>query len=59
MGNFNLAAGAGTGIGALAVERVVEGVRSGGRWKGTRAERLCVVRGAGETVGRLGWWEMI
>ncbi|KFZ23328.1 hypothetical protein V502_02191 [Pseudogymnoascus sp. VKM F-4520 (FW-2644)] len=58
-GNFNLAAGAGTGVGALGVERVVGGVRGVGRWKGTRSERFCVVRGAGESVGRLGWWEVI
>ncbi|KAL5353273.1 Ribonucleases P/MRP protein subunit pop1 [Pseudogymnoascus australis] len=58
-GNFNLAAGAGTGVGALGVERIVGGVRGGGKWKGTRGERLCVVRGAGESVGRLGWWEVV
>lgn len=58
-GNFNLAAGAGTGVGALGVERLVGGLRGGGKWKGTRGERLCVVRGAGESVGRLGWWEVV
>jgi len=62
-GNYNLAAGQGTGVGALGVERVVDGVRRDGegkgRWKGRREERLCVVRNAGEMVGRLGWWEIV
>ncbi len=58
-GNFNLAAGAGNGIGTLGVQRFVEGVRRDGKWQGSREERLCVVRNAGEEVGRLGYWEFV
>jgi ribonuclease P/MRP protein subunit POP1 len=58
-GEYNLCAGQGAGVGALAVERLVEGVRRGGRWRGGRGERLCVVRNAGEGVGRLGWWDLV
>lgn len=62
-GNFNLAEGAGTGVGSLGVERLLEGVRREdnreGKWKGSKEERLCVVRNAGESVGRLGFWEIV
>ena len=60
-GNFNLAEGAGSGVGSLAVEKLLEGVRRDPAhpWKGSREDRLCVVRNAGEGVGRLGYWEIV
>lgn len=58
-GNFNLAQGAGSGVGSVGVERVLEGVRREGNWKGSREQRLCVLRNAGEEIGRLGWWEIV
>lgn len=59
-GNFNLAKGAGTGIASLGVERFVSGVRDAGeKWRGSKEEMLCVVRNAGEEVGRLGYWEIV
>ena len=60
-GNFNLAEGAGTGVGSLGVEKLLEGVKRdpAHQWKGSRKERLCVVRNAGEGVGRLGYWEIV
>lgn len=61
-GNFNLAEGKGTAIGSVAVERVLEGLearRQGGKGGGAlkREERMCIIRNAGEAVGRLGIWE--
>ncbi|KAI7232785.1 POPLD-domain-containing protein [Hortaea werneckii] len=58
-GNFNLAEGRGTGVGCLDVGRVVGSAASGeGRRKGEE-EGLCVVRNAGESVARLGRWEVV
>lgn len=52
-GGYNLASGQGTGIGSIAVARVRRG-------RGQRAPmNKCIVRGAGERVGRLGYWEVI
>ncbi|RMZ16742.1 hypothetical protein D0860_00872 [Hortaea werneckii] len=58
-GNFNLAEGKGTGVGCIAVGKVVgsAAAREGGR-KGEE-EGLCVVRNAGESVARLGRWEVV
>ncbi len=53
-GNFNLAEGMGTGVGSLAIAKLVDA----GIVQGPDA-RLCVVRNAGEDVGRLGRWEPI
>ena len=53
-GNFNLAEGKGTGIGNLLVAKVIDDVRADGD-VGT----LCVVRNAGESVGRLARWEVV
>lgn len=54
-GEFNLAEGKGVAVGSVFVERVLEGVRRG---KGKEG-RLCVVRNAGEKMGRLARWEVI
>lgn len=51
-GNFSLAAGHGVAVGSILAQRV----RGGG--VGRRA-RLCVVRNAGESVGRLAIWEVV
>lgn len=61
-GNFNLAEGQGTGVGALAFGKVVEEVRmatAAGDDSGAKEEgRLCIVRNAGESVGRLARWDV-
>ena len=69
-GAYNLAEGRGTAIGSIWVQRVVEGwtteIQSKGasatgkrdRKKMERQRRLCVVRNAGESVSRLGVWEL-
>ena len=56
-GAYNLAEGKGTAIGSIWVQRVVEGWRTDGRLS-DRQRRLCVVRNAGEGVGRLGIWQV-
>ncbi|RHZ51105.1 hypothetical protein CDV55_101865 [Aspergillus turcosus] len=54
-GNYNLSEGKGTGIGSILVSKVVSG-----KGKGKARERkMCIVRSAGERVGRLGYWELI
>ena len=70
-GGYNLRVGRGTGVGAVWMERVLEGWSKGSPEMlrrgvdGTkevkrlnRERRLCIVRNAGETVGRLGLWEL-
>ncbi|ETN40245.1 uncharacterized protein HMPREF1541_04521 [Cyphellophora europaea CBS 101466] len=72
-GGYNLGEGRGTAVGGLWVQRVREGWRvedeeerkgEGGaegkklRERRVRERRLCVVRNAGEAVGRLGVWEV-
>lgn len=61
-GAYNLAEGRGTAVGSVWVQRVVEGWRAedgdGEQKKLKRRRRLCVVRNAGESVGRLGLWEL-
>ncbi|KAK3713791.1 Ribonucleases P/MRP protein subunit pop1 [Vermiconidia calcicola] len=54
-GNFNLAEGQGTGVGCLLVQKVVEDANEGKTGEG----RLCVIRNAGTTVGRLGRWDFV
>jgi ribonuclease P/MRP protein subunit POP1 len=68
-GNFNLAEGKGTAFGSVVVEKVLEGLKARGREDGKgggkgggglrRQERMCIVRNAGESVGRLGIWELV
>jgi len=50
-GNFNLGEGRSTGIGCLIVGKVMEG-------KG-RERALCILREAGQGIGRLGRWEIV
>ncbi|USW48429.1 Putative ribonuclease P/MRP protein subunit Pop1 [Septoria linicola] len=52
-GNLNLSEGRGTGIGNILLSRVLEDVR--------RSEddgRLCIVRNAGQSIGRLAKWTL-
>ncbi|KAK8169081.1 ribonucleases P/MRP protein subunit POP1-domain-containing protein [Phyllosticta citrichinensis] len=52
-GNYNLSEGRATGVGNLALEKVL------GTWKSSNASErtLCIVRNAGESVGRVATWE--
>ncbi len=70
-GSFNLRDGRGTAVGALSAARALDEIRrysgngnghGGGNKKGNRPapdERLCVIRNAGENVGRLARWELV
>jgi len=53
-GNFNLAEGLGTGIGSIALSRVLERVHGADRSE----QQLCIVRDAGQDIGRLARWEL-
>lgn len=54
-GEFNLAEGKGVAIGSVVVNKVLEGIRGGPKKEGM----LCIVRNAGEKIGRLGRWEAV
>jgi ribonuclease P/MRP protein subunit POP1 len=54
-GEFNLAEGKGVAVGSVVVSKVLEGLDI--KKRGERM--LCVVRNAGETVGRLARWEVV
>lgn len=69
-GNYNLSEGKGTGIGSILVSKVVgneasiveEGkTKKGNKSKGKQIHemRMCIIRSAGERVGRLGVWELV
>ncbi|KAL4997045.1 ribonucleases P/MRP protein subunit POP1-domain-containing protein [Aspergillus recurvatus] len=56
-GNFNLSEGKGTGIGSVLVSKVRDTAKG---TKGQSRERsMCIVRNAGENVGRLAFWELV
>lgn len=71
-GAYNLAEGKGTGIGSIAVDRVGHAQQqqkskqkpkhhksnNSSSSSSQEKERMCIVRGAGERVGRLGHWEV-
>ncbi|KAL4794931.1 ribonucleases P/MRP protein subunit POP1-domain-containing protein [Aspergillus venezuelensis] len=60
-GNFNLSEGKGTGIGSILVSKVREtgkGRNSNGK-KRNKQGNMCIVRNAGESVGRLAFWELV
>jgi ribonuclease P/MRP protein subunit POP1 len=57
-GEFNLAEGKGVAIGTVVVARAMEGVRRA-REAGDLGGRVCVVRNAGERVGRLAKWDVV
>jgi ribonuclease P/MRP protein subunit POP1 len=50
-GNFNLGEGKGTGVGNILLSKI-----SGLLEKGGEMDRWCVVRNAGESIGRLAQW---
>lgn len=53
-GNFNLGEGQGTGIGSILLSKLVEEVR-----RHDEEDRLCIVRNAGNGVGRLARWDTV
>jgi ribonuclease P/MRP protein subunit POP1 len=55
-GNYNLAEGMPTAVANLALHRVLDGK---GDTHGVERGRVCVVRQAGSTIGRLAWWEVV
>jgi ribonuclease P/MRP protein subunit POP1 len=55
-GNYNLSEGKGTGIGSIQVSKVSQAAL--GKYK-VRERTMCIIRGAGERVGRLGYWELV
>jgi ribonuclease P/MRP protein subunit POP1 len=57
-GEFNLVEGKGVAIGSVVVTKVLEGLRRDGK-KAGKDGRLCIVRNAGEKIGRLGRWEAV
>ena len=57
-GKFNLAEGKGVAVGTIAVARILEGLRRDGK-KVSKEGRLCIVRNAGEKIGRLAQWEAV
>ena len=57
-GEFSLAEGKGVAVGTVVVARLVEGVRAAAEM-GDRGRRLCIVRNAGESIGRLARWEAV
>jgi ribonuclease P/MRP protein subunit POP1 len=55
-GNFNLAEGLGTGVGALSFEKVFGSISEG---KALKIEKFCIVRDAGSSLGRLARWDVV
>ncbi|KAJ5110181.1 hypothetical protein N7532_002826 [Penicillium argentinense] len=52
-GNYNLSEGKGTGIGSVLLSKVIAPDVT------PSEKRMCIVRAAGEKIGRLGTWELI
>jgi ribonuclease P/MRP protein subunit POP1 len=57
-GEFNLAEGKGVAVGTVAVAKILECLRRDGK-KASKVGRLCIVRNAGEKIGRLARWEAV
>lgn len=57
-GEFNLAEGKGVAMGTVVVAKVLEGLQRD-RKKGEKEGRLCIVRNAGERIGRLARWQAV
>jgi ribonuclease P/MRP protein subunit POP1 len=57
-GEFNLAEGKGVAVGTIFLSKIIEGFRRDGM-KGGKDGRLCIVRNAGEKIGRLARWEVV
>ncbi|KAL4956237.1 ribonucleases P/MRP protein subunit POP1-domain-containing protein [Aspergillus filifer] len=64
-GNFNLSEGKGTGVGSILVSKAREtgkGANANGNGNGKKKAKqgdMCIVRNAGESVGRLAFWELV
>lgn len=61
-GNYNLTEGKGTGIGSIVVSKVVESCslsKDQSTKKRSFERRVCIIRSAGERVGRLALWEFV
>ncbi|KAL2846271.1 ribonucleases P/MRP protein subunit POP1-domain-containing protein [Aspergillus pseudodeflectus] len=61
-GNYNLSEGKGTGIGSILFSKVrssTKGAKGRGRGKHIKERNICIVRNAGESVGRLASWELV
>lgn len=56
-GNYNLAEGMPTAIANLALHRIMESKE--GDTQGAQQGRVCIVRQAGSTIGRLATWEVV
>ncbi|KAH7418080.1 ribonucleases P/MRP protein subunit POP1-domain-containing protein [Cadophora sp. MPI-SDFR-AT-0126] len=56
-GEFNLAEGRGVAVGSVVVKKILEGLKAGN--SGGKERRLCIVRNAGEKMGRLARWELV
>ncbi|KAL3460664.1 ribonucleases P/MRP protein subunit POP1-domain-containing protein [Aspergillus heterothallicus] len=54
-GNYNLSEGKSTGIGSILLSRV----RNAPQGKKGKEQTLCIVRNAGESIGRLASWELV
>lgn len=57
-GEFNLSEGKGIAIGSIVVKKVMEGLRRNGN-VASKEGRLCIIRNAGEKLGRLAQWEPV
>ncbi|OAP61426.1 hypothetical protein AYL99_03629 [Fonsecaea erecta] len=64
-GGYNLAEGRGTAVGSIWGQRVIEGWQEESKpddglseKQKDRQRRLCIVRNVGESIGRLGVWEL-
>lgn len=57
-GEFNLAEGKGVAVGTVFVSKIIESFRRDGM-KGGKDGKLCIVRNAGEKIGRLARWEAV
>ncbi|KAL2820012.1 ribonucleases P/MRP protein subunit POP1-domain-containing protein [Aspergillus granulosus] len=58
-GNYNLSEGKGTGIGSILVSKARNLSQGKGRSKKSKERNMCIVRNAGESVGRLAFWELV
>jgi ribonuclease P/MRP protein subunit POP1 len=61
-GNYNLSEGKGTGLGSILLSKVrgsTQGAKGKGQGKKIKERNICVVRNAGESVGRLASWELV
>ncbi|KAL1606818.1 Ribonucleases P/MRP protein subunit pop1 [Paraconiothyrium brasiliense] len=56
-GNYNLAEGMPTAVANLVLHRVMAGIEEGKSMD--KEGRICIVRRAGETIGRLATWEVV